>query len=152
MTACDSLLGTGLNHTMSSLKLAVRYTVFAIAATLINLLTQELSLSFYQGAFALIIAMFAGTATGLVTKYVLDKLYIFKHVSSSPRDAIKNFSGYTLTGILTTVLFWLSELGFDAFFGTDSARIIGAILGLASGYVIKYQLDKRFVFTPRDIA
>jgi putative flippase GtrA len=152
MTACDSLLSLALNLIMSPLKIATRYAVFAAVATLINLLTQELSLGLYQGSFALVTAMLAGTATGLVTKYLLDKRYIFNHVTGSPRDALKNFSGYTLTGVFTTALFWVCELGFDAVFASDAARIIGAILGLAAGYGIKYQLDKRFVFTPRDMA
>ena len=135
---------------MSSLEIAIRYTAFAAVATLINLITQQLSLAVYQASFSLMIAMLAGTATGLITKYILDKLYIFNHVSASANDTIKNFTGYTLTGVFTTALFWLSELGFEAFFGTDGARITGAALGLAAGYGIKYQLDKRFVFTPRD--
>jgi putative flippase GtrA len=137
---------------MSPLNIAIRYTLFALIATLINLLTQELSLALYQAAFALPAAILAGTGTGLITKYILDKLFIFNHTSSSPRDAIKNISGYTLTGVFTTALFWASELGFAALFGTEAARITGAVLGLAVGYGIKYQLDKRFVFIPRDMA
>lgn len=137
---------------MSPLKIAIHYTLFAAVATLVNLLTQELALALYQGSFALVAAMLAGTATGLVTKYMLDKLYIFNHVNRSPSEVIKNFSGYTLTGVFTTALFWVCELGFDALFATDSARITGAVLGLAAGYGIKYQLDKRFVFIPRDTA
>ncbi len=135
---------------MSPLTIAIRYTAFALVATVINLLTQELSLAVYQAAFALVVAMVAGTATGLVSKYFLDKLYIFNHVSPSKNAAIKNFTGYTLTGVFTTALFWVCELGFEVFFGTDAARITGATLGLAAGYGIKYQLDKRFVFNPRD--
>jgi putative flippase GtrA len=68
---------------MSPLNIAIRYTAFALVATVVNLLTQELSLAVYQAAFALVVAMFAGTATGLITKYFLDKLYIFNHVSST---------------------------------------------------------------------
>jgi putative flippase GtrA len=141
-----------LNRSMPSLKIATRYTAFAIVATLVNLLSQELSLALYQAAFALPAAILAGTAAGLITKYTLDKIYIFNHVSTSPKEAIKTFSGYTLTGVFTTALFWISELGLHWLFGTEAARITGAILGLAVGYGIKYQLDKRYVFLSRDAA
>ncbi len=141
-----------LNQPMSSLKIAARYTAFAIIATLINLLSQELSLAVYRATFALPLAILAGTAAGLITKYTLDKNFIFNHVSSSHRDSIKTFGGYTFTGVFTTALFWISELGLHWLLGTEAARITGAILGLAVGYGIKYQLDKRYVFTPRDTA
>ncbi len=137
---------------MTAISLALRYALFALIATLINLLTQELWLWLYAGSFELVLAMFAGTATGLVAKYLLDKRFIFNHVTKSPADTIRNFSRYTLTGVFTTGLFWVTELGFHGFFGTDGARISGAVLGLATGYGIKYYLDKRYVFTPRDMA
>jgi hypothetical protein len=38
------------------------------------------------------------------------------------------------------------EFGFDYLFKTTEARYIGACIGLAIGYIIKYRLDKRFVF------
>ena len=31
---------------------------------------------------------------------------------------------------------------------TDLMRELGAVIGLAIGYVVKFQLDKRFVFRP----
>jgi len=53
---------------------------------------------------------------------------------------------YTYVGIFTTCIFWGTELLFDLLLKTDSARYIGAIVGLSIGYAIKYFLDKRFVF------
>jgi len=49
-------------------------------------------------------------------------------------------------GIITTLLFWGVELGFDYFFDHHLAKYAGAITGLSLGYLIKYHLDKRFVF------
>jgi preprotein translocase subunit SecA len=39
-----------------------------------------------------------------------------------------------------------SEFGFDFLFGTKLMRYVGGVIGLAIGYAIKYQLDKRYVF------
>lgn len=54
--------------------------------------------------------------------------------------------------VLTTVLFWCSEYVFHHFFGTDAMRYLGGVVGLAIGYFIKYNLDKRFVFVRRTSA
>ena len=56
------------------------------------------------------------------------------------------FSGYALMGVATTLLFWATETVFYLIWGTDLAREIGAVIGLSAGYLIKYQLDARFVF------
>ena len=49
-------------------------------------------------------------------------------------------------GLVTTVIFWGFEFGFDHLFETREMRYLGGIIGLAIGYYAKYQLDKRFVF------
>ena len=49
-------------------------------------------------------------------------------------------------GILTTIIFWVVEIGFDIIFKFDSAKYIGATIGLSIGYIAKYILDKNFVF------
>ena len=51
------------------------------------------------------------------------------------------------TGVATTVIFWGSETLFWLVWKTDFMREAGALLGLAIGYVTKYNLDRRFVFT-----
>lgn len=131
---------------MTALNTALLYCVFASIATAINLLTQEASVSLLSVAYSLEIAIVAGTATGLISKYILDKRYIFRNNSITARDSLTKFSAYSLTGVFTTLLFWGFEFGFDSYFGTKFARYSGAIIGLAIGYGLKYQLDKRFVF------
>ena len=43
-------------------------------------------------------------------------------------------------------------MGFFYLFDFEGAAYVGGALGLAVGYVIKYQLDKRFVFcTPLQV-
>lgn len=125
---------------------AARYTLFAVIAIAVNLLFQRLGLLSYSGPFALYFAMSLGTLAGLVTKYVLDKKFIF---GFQPRDSLhdaKHFAYYSLTGAFTTAIFWLFEIGFNAAWDSDSAKYVGAALGLTIGYVCKYYLDRRFVF------
>lgn len=126
--------------------LALRYSAFAAAAIATNLGTQWLSLALYRGIHALLVAIAAGTATGLVTKYVLDKHWIFRDTTRGIGGTGGQFVRYTFTGVVTTTLFWGTEAGFHIAFGTDWASYAGALLGLTAGYVLKYRLDKTFVF------
>lgn len=135
---------------MSALHLALRYTVFAAIATLVNLLTQELTIRAYTGSYALYLSIGVGTITGLVCKYLLDKHYIFAYRTENHQDNLGRFILYTLTGAFTTALFWGMELGFDYLYGTRLARYTGAVLGLSIGYAVKYRLDKHFVFPIRE--
>jgi putative flippase GtrA len=123
------------------------YSLFAIVAIAANVLSQEIALLFYRGAHELVIAIPIGTAVGLVVKFVLDRKYIFMADTVPLSKDGRQFIAYTATGLLTTLLFWGSEIGFELFFGSREARYIGAILGLSCGYILKYQLDRRFVFT-----
>lgn len=126
--------------------LATRYAAFAAIATGINVGTQYISSSVYTGSFELAVAMILGTATGLVTKYVLDKRYIFFDRTNSLRGHTVKFTLYTIMGVFTTLIFWGTELMFEALSDDDFMRYVGAVLGLAIGYLIKYHLDRRFVF------
>lgn len=134
---------------MSALKLSAKYALFASLATVINLLAQELSLLFYAGSLSLYSAVLTGTVAGLTSKYYFDKHYIFIYVTESAQHNLQTFVVYTLTGGFTTLLFWSFELGFEFWFGTRIARYTGAVIGLSLGYVVKYQLDKRYVFNSR---
>lgn len=126
--------------------LAAKYALFAAIATASNIGTQHLCLTLYNGPFGLYAAMAAGTLVGLVIKYVLDKKYIFYHETAGARDDLLKFVIYTCMGILTTLIFWGTELLFNHLFDFPGAKYIGGVIGLAIGYVTKYNLDKRFVF------
>ncbi|MFK7864811.1 MAG: GtrA family protein [Pseudohongiellaceae bacterium] len=131
---------------MSAVKTVSLYSAFAAIATLVNLLTQEITSGLVRGDFEVQLAILAGTATGLISKYYLDARYIFESKADSTNQSAIEFARYALTGVGTTLLFWGFELGFDAYFETKSARYIGAIIGLTLGYYVKYQLDNHFVF------
>ena len=126
--------------------IAFKYILFAVLATLLNLSAQETAVRTYDGSFATYLAMAFGTLTGLVSKYLLDKKYIFQLITTSHREDLRKFTLYGLTGVATTAIFWSFELGFDTLIGGKIARYTGAIIGLSIGYGVKYQLDKRYVF------
>lgn len=128
------------------MSLVLKYIAFAIFSILVNLAMQYISFFVYAGVFDLYVAMFFGTLAGLVVKYVLDKKYIFYHKVESRKDDGIKFILYAFMGIFTTLIFWSFEIGFNVIFGGQYAKYAGAILGLGIGYIIKYQLDKKFVF------
>ncbi len=127
-------------------KIALMYTIFALFATMANIGSQEVAITLYQGSFAVMLSILVGTAVGLVLKYWLDKRYIFQYQTQSIQHGSKTFTLYTIMGVVTTFIFWGVELTFDAIYGTKEMRYLGGVIGLAIGYYVKYQLDKRYVF------
>lgn len=132
---------------MSRTTLVFRYTLFAVLATLANLGAQRLVLLGGEGGWHFAAAVTTGTALGLVVKYALDKRWIFADRETGLRAHGRKFGLYTAMGLVTTAIFWATETAFWLTFATHTAREIGAVLGLAVGYVVKYQLDRRYVFT-----
>jgi putative flippase GtrA len=128
------------------MKLALVYLLLAVLATLCNLAAQDLITHLYGGPGDLWLSMAMGTGVGLVVKYLLDKRYIFGFRADNLTHEGHVFFLYTAVGVGTTLLFWCVEFAFDYLFHTRSARYTGAALGLALGYLVKYRLDKRFVF------
>jgi len=126
--------------------LVLKYSLFATIATLVNLGAQEVVVSVYQGRNSLFFSILLGTLSGLVCKYQLDKNFIFDYSTTSSAHDRRKFIQYTATGFFTIVLFWGFELFAEYLYGTKTARYTGAAIGLAIGYVVKYQLDKRYVF------
>ena len=120
-----------------------KYSFFAIIAIAVNIATQFLSYNFLSINYILLISILLGTLTGLLTKYYLDKRFIFYY---KPKNKVENFTLYSITGIFTTMIFWGTEILFYFYFNTQQAKYIGGILGLCIGYFIKYNLDKKYVF------
>lgn len=132
--------------------LVLRYAAFAALATLANLGTQRLVLLAGNTPAFFVAALGAGTIVGLVIKYMLDKRWIFYDVGTGMRNHSRKFSLYTAMGLVTTAIFWATETAFWLVWQTAAMRELGAILGLSVGYVVKYNLDRRFVFTDRQMA
>lgn len=132
--------------------LVLRYAAFAMVATIANLVTQRVVLQFGETSIHFAGAVGAGTIVGLIIKYVLDKRWIFHDVATGVKNHSRRFSLYTAMGMVTTAIFWGTETAFWLIWQTDMMRELGAILGLSVGYVVKYNLDRRFVFTDRQLA
>ena len=130
----------------ASSKLAVIYAIFALIATAANIVSQDIVIRAYSGAFDILASIIVGTGVGLMVKYILDKRYIFRFRARSVSHDARTFALYTVMGLATTVIFWGFEFGFHHLFGTKDMRYLGGVIGLAIGYLTKYHLDKRFVF------
>lgn len=130
--------------------LASKYIIFAVISTFFNLLFQYFSFYIYQDFGALYVAMFIGTLAGLIIKYILDKKFIFYHAVKNKKDDAKKFALYSLMGVFTTIIFWGTEIAFDYLIESNNAKYLGAVIGLSIGYVIKYFLDKRYVFIHKE--
>ena len=127
----------------------ILYVVFAIIATIVNLFTQEITSNLFHHQYEIIFSMFTGTLAGLIVKYLLDKTFIFKFETKSQQQDVTTFFFYSLMGVVTTLLFWVTEYTFDMWYETKTMRYVGAIIGLSIGYITKYYLDKKFVFIER---
>lgn len=127
--------------------LALLYALFAVIATLCNILAQEISIHLFGTSFSLVISVLSGTLVGLVVKYILDKRYIFKYKTKNAQHNHRTFVLYAMMGLFTTVVFWGFEFGFHFIFESKEMRYLGGIIGLMIGYISKYYLDKKYVFT-----
>jgi putative flippase GtrA len=132
--------------------LVLRYALFAVIATIANLAAQRAVLSLGDTGVHFAAAVAAGTIAGLVIKYALDKRWIFHDQTGGVRGHGRQFTLYTIMGLVTTAIFWGTETAFWLIWRTDLMREAGAVIGLSVGYVVKYQLDRRFVFTDRRLA
>ncbi|SDJ35983.1 GtrA family protein [Aliiruegeria lutimaris] len=131
---------------MTTARLVILYAFFAVIATLANLGVQRVVLLGGKGGLWLMAAIATGTLAGLVIKYILDKRWIFFDQSTGVAVHGRKFSLYTAMGLVTTAIFWGAEATAWAIWQTDLAREIGAVLGLSVGYVVKFKLDRKFVF------
>ena len=134
----------------SHMALVLKYSFFAAISIAANLLAQYIFLLFYDFIFPIILSVFFGTGVGLVLKFYLDKKFIFFYQDKSKTDTAHKFALYTLMGVLTTAIFWGFEFGFEVLFETDLMRYFGGFVGLTIGYIIKYQMDKKFVFVNKE--
>ena len=126
----------------------VRYVLFAVVATLVNLAAQVVTIRLAPLA-PLAVSSLAGTAAGFAVKYILDKRWIFYDAYTSHRDEARKVTLYALFSVVTTLIFWGFEVTFWTIWRTDLAKYTGAVLGLAIGYAAKCVLDQTFVFRER---
>lgn len=128
------------------MKLAVIYALLAVFATICNIAAQDIAIRSYLGPQSIIFSLTVGTGVGLMVKYALDKRYIFRFQARNAAHNGQTFLLYALMGLVTTTIFWGFEFAFEYAFASKEMRYLGGVIGLAIGYVAKYELDKRFVF------
>ena len=117
--------------------IAVKYALFAAISTLLNLLAQYISFFAYAGKGSLYVAMFFGTLFGLLSKYILDKKFIFYHKPKNKMDDSMKFVLYSFVGLFTTIPFVGCEVVFDYLIDSEYAKYFGAVVGLSIGYISK---------------
>ena len=127
-------------------KIVMLYTLFAVLSTVINIGSQMLSILVYNGYYFVEVSILVGTGAGLPLRYFLEKRYIFNFKSQSLAHDGKLFVFYSAMGVITTLIFWGTEYAFHLIYDTDLMRYAGGIVGLAVGFYVKYQLDKKYVF------
>lgn len=147
-------------------RIAFLYALFAAIATAVNIGTQALTVRgtdlifgnyilnipvlfngrTFEFSVNILLSIICATGVGLLVKYILDKRYIFAYKPENLSEDSKTFILYTIMGIVTTVIFLGFEYTFEYMFNTEQMRYLGAVIGLAIGYWIKYRLDKKFVF------
>lgn len=130
----------------TAVSIAVLYTLFAAFSTVINIGAQMLSIWAYTGPYAVEASILVGTAAGLPLRYYLEKRYIFAFQSKSMAHDGQLFVLYSFMGVFTTAIFWGVEYAFYLIFETATMRYMGGVIGLAIGFYVKYQLDKKYVF------
>ena len=128
------------------MRLAIVYAIIALIATAANLLAQALTVRLWTGPWQIELSVLVGTAVGLVLKYLLDKVFIFRFKAENAAHDLQTFILYTGMGVVTTLVFWGFEFAFYRAFEDKRLRYLGGLIGLGIGYCAKYHLDKRFVF------
>jgi len=127
-------------------KISILYTLFALLATAINIGSQMVSVWAYKGPFYIEISILIGTAIGLPLRYFLEKRYVFDFTSKNLAHDGKLFIFYGAMAVITTLIFWGTEYAFYLIYDTEFMRYLGGMIGLSTGFYVKYQLDKKYVF------
>jgi putative flippase GtrA len=126
---------------------AYRYAAVVVIASLSNIGAQHFSLAIVPD-LQIVASVAIGTGVGFIVKFICDKYWVFLDTTYAGHTAeARKFIVYGFLGIATTAIFWVVEISFWYIFKTPEAKYAGAVLGLTIGSIIKYLLDKRYVFT-----
>ncbi|WP_429491121.1 GtrA family protein [Paraburkholderia sp. RAU6.4a] len=71
--------------------LVVLYALFAALSIVANIGLQKLSLMAYGGRFDVMLSVLVGTGGGLVLKFVLDKIWIFRYRHKNISHGVASF-------------------------------------------------------------
>jgi putative flippase GtrA len=126
--------------------LMLRYAAFALLSIAVNGLMQFGILRVLPAAWAVYAALIAGTGAGFGVKYLLDRNYIFRHVSSGSAQELWVIALYLATSIVMTTMYLGSQALMYYSCGECALYYVVGMLVLVCGYAAKFVLDGRFVF------
>lgn len=95
--------------------------------------------------FRVLVGAFLGVGVGYLLKFLLDKFVVFQKRDASLKQTTREFAKYFGFAVFTTVVVNVGGqfLLYKAF-GVN--YLVAGALSLATGYVVKFFLDRRFVF------
>ena len=115
----------------------ILYALFAVLSIIANIGSQRLFFALGDHFFSIVplnIMRFAtlvvGTGVGFILKYILDRFYIFEADTQGVAEEGKQISLYASTALITTTIFWGTQLSFDFLWSYENSRYIGGVLGL----------------------
>ncbi|MFX0095170.1 MAG: GtrA family protein [Candidatus Hodarchaeota archaeon] len=132
-----AVIAITLNVTVQFLAEIILKAIFPeLAWTIIEILAQPFEMWFF-------ICLGLGTLVGFVFKFLVDKFIVFEEKELIINQTARQATKYLFFAIFTTIIFWGTETLFQILW---NAYALGAIIGLAIGYTIKFVLDSKFVF------
>jgi len=139
------------------------YIIFAVISTLLNIGIQksieliftyliswgfyELNILKFNITYGQVLKMGTATILAFIFKYLVDKLLIFKDKTEYfSKKQFRQIIFYGFFAVFTTLIFWGTQLFFKYFIIFPNSEYLGACIGLAAGYTIKFILDRKYVF------
>ena len=130
---------------------------FAFCSIIVNLGTQFATrvlvkntqlnyINFFNFELGFILQLILGTVAGFVFKFIVDKFIIFESSYEGIIHTTEQLFIYTLFALITTAIFWGTEISFKFIFEFQNCELLGGFIGLLIGYTLKFFLDKRWVF------
>jgi putative flippase GtrA len=152
----------GKDSTKSVTRQAVLYFSFAVLVIVLNLIIQKLHMDFLSPWICsqvswqfvqtfycpesgrVLVGSVLGVGVSYIVKFILDKFIVFQKRSRDLKQTSKEFIKYFLFAILTTLiniggqylLYWAFSIDY----------IIAGFISLAIGYIVKFLLDRKYVF------
>ncbi len=156
----------GKGGTKSVTRQAILYFSFAVCVYGLNLLIQYLHMVFLSPSICsfiswdfvqtyyctqnpiydgrVLVGSLLGVGVSYIVKFFLDKFIVFEKKNTKFKQTSKEFIKYFLFAIFTTVINVGGQYLLMNVFLID--YIIAAIIPLAIGYIIKFLLDRKYVF------
>ncbi len=157
----------GKDSTKVVTRQAVLYFSFAVVVYVLNLTIQwihgeflspwicvSFSWDFVQSFYCpeinrALVGGLLGVVVSYIVKFILDKFIVFQKKSTNLKQTSKEFIKYFLFAILTTVINLGGQYLLMQVFLLD--YLIAAIPPLAIGYIVKFLLDRKYVFPQKTV-